>query len=100
MKNVVFKTVGNVLVAVHGENNITDEEALACQAALRTMDLDRLRILVCTDGGGASAMQRKGLIDAFSGRDVPTAIVTDVRMLRGVITALSWFNKNIRAFAN
>jgi uncharacterized small protein (DUF1192 family) len=100
VKNMIFKTVGNLLIAVHSENNMSDEEARVCNEALRGLDLDRLRVLVCTEGGGATATQRRALVDAYGGREPKTAIVSASWLVRGPATALSWFNKNLKAFSN
>jgi hypothetical protein len=69
--------------------------------ALRTLDADIMRLqgFVVTAGGAPSAMQRRGLTDAFGGRPCQTAIITGDAVSRGVVTAISWFNPSIRGFA-
>lgn len=56
------------------------------------------RALVVTDGGGPSARQRQLLIDAAAGRKVPTSVMTDSVVVRGITTAMSWFVPEVRAF--
>jgi hypothetical protein len=55
--------------------------------------------LVCTDGGGPTAAQGRRLNDLLDGRTVPVAIVSSSARVRGTVTALSWFNRRIKAFS-
>jgi hypothetical protein len=98
MKNFKFKVVGNLLVSVYNENPPTNEEAEAALESFRQMTFDRLRALSFTKGGTHTAAQRKQLNDVLAGRELKTAVVTDVRLVRGVVTAMSWFNKSIKVF--
>jgi hypothetical protein len=54
--------------------------------------------LIFTDGGGPSSTQRKYLNDLLAGRTVPVAVISGSATIRGTVTALSWFNRQIRAF--
>ena len=54
--------------------------------------------LICTDGGEPSASQRRVLNELLEGRTVPVAVVSSSVRVRGTVTALSWFNRKIRAF--
>lgn len=58
-----------------------------------------LRTIVVTDGGSPNAAQRKEMIDLFKGVAPPTCIVSDSQLVRGMTTALGWFNPNIKAVA-
>ena len=64
------------------------------------------RTLVLTRGGGPDAAQRKRvqtLIERISqGQTEPlrVAVVTDSTLVRGIVTALNWFNPHTRAFAS
>jgi hypothetical protein len=99
MKNVAIRLVNHLLIAVHNDHRMTHAEGRACLNAWRNVPVDdRLRILVYTEGGGPSAAQRKDLLDCFDGRTIPTAILSDGAIVRGMATALSWFNKSIRPF--
>lgn len=98
MKNFAFKLVGNLLISVYTENAPANEDADAAAAAFKDMTFDRLRALTFTKGGTHTAAQRKTLHDILGGRELRTAVVTDVPMVRGVVTAVSWFNKSVKAF--
>lgn len=57
--------------------------------------------LVVTDGGGPNAMQRAALDEAVGLEKHPakTAVVTVSVVARGIVTAIGWFSKNIKAFS-
>lgn len=89
-----------IVILVHTKDAPSDEEwSRYCE------DVQRWRksvegILVVSEGGGPNTMQRGGLEAAlgedFSGK---TAVVTLSRIARGIVTALSWVNPRIKAFA-
>jgi hypothetical protein len=56
------------------------------------------RGLVVTAGGGPTAVQRQAVLDATGGKGIPAAILTDSMMVRGIVTAISWFASQVRAF--
>ncbi len=45
-----------------------------------------------------SANQRKDAAETFKSGDIPVTVVTDSRITRGVLTALSWLGVNVRGF--
>lgn len=58
-------------------------------------------ILIISDGGGPNTMQRGRMNDLleslkFQGK---VAVVTINRIVRGIVTAISWFNPTIKAFS-
>src|SRR5262245_61639906 len=55
-------------------------------------------VLVWSDGGGPSSLQRSQLAESF--RDAPPAVamITESAIVRGMLTALSWFGLKQRAF--
>ncbi len=62
-------------------------------------EIYRIRSLIVTDGGAPSAAQRDALHRLMAGQQPSGAIVTDNSLVRGAVTALSWFNPKTRAFA-
>ncbi len=99
MKNVAQKIVGNVIISVYNEHSPTDEEHRELVAVLKSLDHERMRSLVFTKGGAPSAAQRRELNDALGGKQFLTAVVSDARIVKGVVTAMSWFNSAIKAFS-
>ncbi len=58
-------------------------------------------IMIISDGGGPTTMQRGKMNDLleemkFQGK---VAVVTVKSMVRGIVTAISWFNPGIKAFS-
>jgi hypothetical protein len=100
MKTMAFKVIGDLLLAVHGAQSMTEEEAGACFEAVAKVDIRRAKSLVFTKGGGPKPGHRKVLADMYKGRSVPTAVISDVRLVRGIVTAMAWFNPSMRAFAS
>lgn len=99
MRNVQFKLVGNIFLSVFGERNSTDAEAAEGTEILRKAVNSNCKILVVTRGGANTAAQRKGVYEVLGGRQPRAAIVSDSRFVRGVVTAMSWFNKEGQAFS-
>lgn len=93
--------VENIAVAVHSTEPPTDDEwikwiELNVDAAERGV---LKAMLVVTDGGAPNAKQRSMVADMpDAAREVPTAIVSHSTFVRGIVTALSWSGKNIKAF--
>jgi len=98
MKNVAYKIIDSWLVAAYGADPLSEQEADEVLAVFKGLDFDRMRLLAFTRGGAPTAMQRKRLHDVLDGKDFTTAVVTDVYFIRGIVTAMSWFNKRIRVF--
>lgn len=98
MRNQVFSFLDDIIVVIHGPRPPSDEEAHEYLTAFKSRDISRLRCLIFTEGGAPTAAQRKRLNELLGGRAFPTAVVTNLPLVRGVVTALSWFNPKIRAF--
>lgn len=99
MKNLAFKIIGNLSIAVHNNRTPTDTEVHEYCVALAKHDVRQLRALIFTDGGAPNSTQRNEVNSVLKGREHPTAVVSDDRMVRGIVTAFSWFNSKIRAFS-
>jgi hypothetical protein len=56
--------------------------------------------LVLTDGATPNGEQRKLVADLLKGRSSNAAVVTSNPVVRGAVTALSWFNSKIKAFSS
>ncbi|APR79638.1 Hypothetical protein A7982_04985 [Minicystis rosea] len=98
MKNVAFRLSGRYLICAYNEYPPTDEEAKASLEIFKTLNFETVKVLTFTKGGAPTASQRKELNDALAGRQLTTAVVSDSPLLRGIITAFSWFNPKIKAF--
>jgi hypothetical protein len=65
---------------------------------LRTKDYG---VYLATTSGSAelSSVQRKAASDALAERKIPTFVVSDSRMVRGIVTAASWLGVNVKSFS-
>ncbi len=101
-RRVLFQTlVGDVRVVLQGAGSPTDAEvdrhiaeALAMAGSVRAV----LVIAHGRDAAGPGAAQRARMARVGLLR-VPTAVVTESVLARGVMTAVSWLGATIRAFA-
>jgi hypothetical protein len=97
MPTMRYQQLGDTMAMVHTADAPTDQEWD------EMLDHHRrhrpTRVLVFTDGGGPTTLQRGRLNDALEGRVVKTAVVSSSQVVRGIVTALSWFNPGIRSFS-
>lgn len=98
MRNVAYSLLDNVFIAVWGRVNLSDAESTEVFEVFRRLDFGRVRMLVVTEGAGPGPVLRKQMNTALGGQELQTAVVTDDFVIRGVVTALSWFNRRIRWF--
>ena len=94
-----MRTLGDLVVLVHDRENPTAAEWSAFLAELRRIDVSRARVLVRTDGAAPDSLQRQQLNDLLKGQKLPIAVLSDSALVRGVGTALRWFNPAVRVFA-
>ncbi|MEZ4296946.1 MAG: hypothetical protein R3B70_18420 [Polyangiaceae bacterium] len=104
MRNQAFKILGNLHVVVAGPNPPTDAEWHTYVEAVkaeeqRGLDLTEMTTLVITEGGGPNAAQRKMVNDVLRGRTTKVATVSGSPFFRGIVTALTWFNPEMRVFS-
>jgi hypothetical protein len=98
MKNMAITVIDRLFIVVYGTTNPTDEEWRDYLALVERHGIDRTMQLIATDGGGPTSVQRRILNEILAGRAVPVAVVSGNARIRGTVTALSWFNRSIRAF--
>ncbi|MCK6586670.1 MAG: hypothetical protein L6Q76_03690 [Polyangiaceae bacterium] len=104
---MAFSKVEKFVVAVHSKEPPADDEwNQYIQFCARTYTPgDFMKSLIITDGGAPTTTQRMILNEKLSeyvrGNKhlFRSAIVTSSTFVRGVVTALSWFNSGICAFS-
>jgi hypothetical protein len=100
MATMSWRRSGNVLVIVHGDRPPQAEEWKAFLTDISAFeDIAACPALVYSAGGGPNALQRAALSEVLAGRPALTAIVTPSLTMRGIATALSWFNRRLKVFA-
>ena len=99
---MAFRLIGRIFVIVHTEDAPSAEDFQALLTFIRNdFTLADRRCLVVTPGPAPSAKQREAMNNALREKGLQSstvAIVTPSAVARGAVTALSWFNRNIRSF--
>ena len=101
MANMKHSVLDDLFILVHTEDPPSEKEWDAYLADLGRLagGIQKLTTLVFTKGGGPNVAQRAQLNKVLSGRPTRAAVISDARMPRVIVTALSWFNPEIRWFA-
>ena len=106
MKTMAFRYTDGLLLVAHGAQAPSESDWSGyLRYCEHHMPRTCRRTLVRTRGGGPDAAQRKRaqqLITTISQGIVEplrVAVVTDSTLVRGIVTALNWFNPHTRAFA-
>lgn len=95
---MAYDVIDGVFVVVHGKPAPNDEEWDEYLAFYRDNKKCR-QMLVVTDGGGPNAKQRAKTNEHTKDTAMRVAVCTDVTVVYGIVTALSWFNSEMKVFA-
>lgn len=98
-QTMLFEVLRGILVGVHSTEAPSDSDWDAWNAFAVANAKDYRAILVFTDGAGPNGVQRAKTAKVQELMPLPTAIVTASALARGIVTALAWMGKNIRAFS-
>jgi hypothetical protein len=92
-KHMGWVVLGDLLVVAHDEHSPNDDEWHAFVREYRAHAPKLRALLVYSLGGGPISAQRKQLLEMLTSLPhVPTAfMVTSSALMRGVVTAMSWF---------
>lgn len=90
---------GGMFVLAHSNKPPSNAEWDSYMKELGKHDPKWVKSLAFTDGGAPTGPQRKLLNDLLNGRQCRAAVVTSDAFVRGVVTALSWFNSYVKAFS-
>ncbi|HEX4513582.1 MAG TPA: hypothetical protein VGH87_24430 [Polyangiaceae bacterium] len=96
--NMVHVMVGDLGIALHTAKTPSQAEWAAWMESIRAVPSARLRVLALTDGGGPNTVQRSEFVKYLAGAKTRIAVVSDALVVRGIVTALSWFTNGIRIF--
>lgn len=99
VSNLVCAQSLGVVLCVQNAHAPTDDEWAQYMALVRQTKIEHLRIIAFTDGGAPNVRQRGELIDHLAGKTPPIAVVSTNPLVKGVATAISWFNPRIKVFA-
>jgi hypothetical protein len=87
-----------LLIAVYGDGAPSTAAWADYLGAIEGMG-DEIYVLAFSSGGGPTLMQRRQLEEALGDRGGRAAIVTTSRIARGIVTAIRWFNRDIKSFS-
>jgi hypothetical protein len=97
-KSMAFREIGPLLIQVHPAHPPTDEEWDAfLRVARKARGQGRLKVLVVTAGWGPDVHQRARAREIAGDVPLTVAVVSDGPSVRGIVTALGWFNRQIRS---
>lgn len=86
-----------LFVAVYGDSAPSDEEWDRYMSTMREITEDD-SLLIFSWGGGPTMKQRRELEEAVAHHRGKVAVVTGSRVARGIVKAISWTGKRIKAF--
>jgi hypothetical protein len=87
------------IVMLHNAKPPPDDAWNEYLRVLAERDVTQQGLLVVTAGGAPNAAQRQGLNQVLKGRPFARAIVHDSVIVRGVVSAVSWFAPGVEAFS-
>jgi hypothetical protein len=98
MKNLAYCVVDRLFIVVYGDRDPGNDEWWGYIEEIKRHGVERTMHLIFTSGGGPLAPQRRYLSEVLAGRTVPVAVISPNPAVRFMVTVMSWFNRNIRAF--
>jgi len=100
LRHMRTEIVDGVLLVVHGHEPPSDEEWEEYLGQVKlVVATGRPRAIAVTEGGAPSFSQRSQLNRILRGTRAVGAVVSDSGLVRGIVTALSWFNHGVRSFS-
>jgi len=100
MKQSVHKwtEIGDLMIGYSTNGTIPEETWQKFLVELKTRPITRL-LWVSIGALEVPSLRRKQVAEALAGKGVSLAVVTNDRMMRGVVTATSWLGIDVRAFS-
>jgi hypothetical protein len=92
-----WKIVDDVMVSLGTHGAMPDDEWKRCVTDLEVRPIKKWLVTVLGTFE-VNSMQRKLGIDAINRRRVHLAVVSEDRVVRGLVTAASWFGVDVKPF--
>jgi len=92
------KVIDRLFVVAYGAEAPSDRDWARYLDQVESHGVESTMQLVATEGGEPTARQRRELAEVVQGRWVPVVVLSNNRRIRATVTALSWFNRRIKAF--
>ena len=96
--NMKWRRVGDVMICVSGNGAVPDEVWARYLDSLENEPITKY-IGVTIGSTQVTSVQRKSGTEVLKRRGIQPAVVTDDRLVRGIVTAASWLGLDIKAFA-
>jgi hypothetical protein len=96
----VTRKVGSLVILREGRNDPHDAEwdvTLGILAEHRS-EIDHIKVLVISDGGGPTQAQRKRLERTLEGKPIRVAVVSDSMKVRFICSSVALFTSNLSSF--
>lgn len=93
-----WQRVGSVLITFTVTGWIDDSVFDAYLKALADPEV-RLVLSVAEGSNSLTATQRRSAADLLKTRKMPAIVVTDDRVTRGILTAISWLGANVSGYS-
>jgi hypothetical protein len=90
---------GGLIILAHTSHPPSDAEWGAYCAAIGKLDVQRVKSVAFTDGGAPNSSQRKQLNKLLAGAVSRGCVVSSSKFVHHVVTGLSWFNSQVRAYS-
>lgn len=94
-----WQRVGDIVVSFTGPGEIADPLWDLFVAALGEKGVRVALGLTSDDTAGINATQRKAVADVMKRNNIAAYAVTNSRVLRGVLTAVSWLGSAVKGYA-
>lgn len=98
--NQVTRKVETLVILREGKKDPTDsewDETLRILAEHR-QEIDHIKVLVLSDGGGPTQAQRKRLEQTLEGKPIRVAVVSDSMKVRFICSSVALFTSNLSSF--
>ena len=96
----VTRKVGSLVILREGKSDPLDSEwnvTLGILAEHRH-EIDQIKVLVLSDGGGPTQAQRRRLQQTLDGKPIRVAVVSDSMKVRFICSSVALFTSNLSSF--
>ncbi len=99
MKESVFKVeaLGDLLIGITTAGQISDSDWTEFINNLKRPEIKKY-IGTVVGAGEANSIQRKSASEVFKVRKIPAVVITESSIVRGIVTAVSWWGANIKSY--
>lgn len=95
---IKWEIVGEVLIVITGSGPITDQRWQSFMSALREGPIKKY-LGISIGNVEMTSIQRKQGAEVVKERGIVSLVVTDSRLVRGVVTAVGWLGARVSAYS-